>query len=86
MLNCGEGAHYNNSALGWVLEGLLSRWWEHINRAKLREHIQGCVGYNFDNLFCMICLKESRVKQGKMFFYFTLKALSVFEIIKFQMS
>ena len=44
-------------------------------------NFKGCVRYIFASLF--LCLKESTCETRKNVFYLTLKALFVFEIIKF---
>ena len=48
---------------------------------ELCDILKGCVRYIFASLF--LCLKESTCEARKNVFYFTSKALFVFEIIKF---
>ena len=66
---------YDQSHADWdgLYDNLRNVPWENI--------FKGCVCYIL--LDCFVCLKESSCETRKNVFYFTLKALFIFEIIKF---
>ena len=65
----------------FVLEKINENAFSKLKVSEEGHYIKGCVCYIFVSLF--LCLKESTCETRKNIFYFTSKALSVFEIIRF---